>query len=254
MAGQCSRKCPGNSPTVMPSIPGLPLLDFTRFRACKQFSRSQTSSISCSSIAGLSVLRFAVNDSVPPLADFGASLLFSSLRPAEAGCSAACRSSSRAAYWPLPSVWAFAACAATMPAADFCCTIRRDCSILSPDSGTCSRPPEVSSTAFNAQPPDLQPAPLMDMDFAITSPLVRHRMPRIWFLFIGSHLCSTLLSDHVSQRRPCVSLSLHLQQVVKRTFTSKLSNMLGTLVLRRRASRRLFTCTNKPNIRTAMLG
>src|SRR5208337_468839 len=138
------------------------------------------------------------------------------------------RSSSRAAYLPIPSVWAFAACAATMPAADFCHTLRMDCSTLSPDSGTCSRPPEVNSTAFNAQPPDLQPAPLMDMDFATLSSLVRHRMPRIWFLFIGSHLCSTLLSDHASQRRPCASLSLLLHQDVKRTFTSKLSNMLGT--------------------------
>ena len=68
----------------------------------------------------------------------------------------------------------------------------------------------------------------MDMDFAITSPLVRHRMPHIWFLFIGSRLCSALLSDHASQRRPCASLSLLLHQDGKRTFTSKLSNMLGT--------------------------
>src|SRR5208282_1612174 len=51
----------------------------------------------------------------------------------------------------------------------------------------------------------------------------------IRFLFIGSRLCSTLLSDPASRRRPCASLSLHLHQVVKRTFTSKLSNMLGTL-------------------------
>src|SRR5439155_3887941 len=50
----------------------------------------------------------------------------------------------------------------------------------------------------------------------------------IRFLFIGSRLCSTLLSDLASRRRPCASLSLHLHQVVKRTFTSKLSNMLGT--------------------------
>src|SRR6185437_10192464 len=50
----------------------------------------------------------------------------------------------------------------------------------------------------------------------------------IRFLFIGSRLCSTLLSDPASRRRPCASLSLHLHQVVKRTFTSKLSNMLGT--------------------------
>jgi len=124
-----------------------------------------------------------------------------------------------------------------MPAADFCRTIRVDCSSLSPDSGTCSRPPEVSSTAFNAQPPDLQPVLLMDMDFAINSPLVRRRMPRIWFLFIGSHLCSTLLSDHALQRRPCASLSLLLHQDVKRTSTSKLSNMLGTLQKGRDRSR-----------------
>jgi hypothetical protein len=143
------------------------------------------------------------------------------------GYAAACRSSSRAAYLPLPSVWAFAARAATMPAADFCRTLTVDRSTLSPDSGTCSRPPEVSLTAFRAQPPDLQPAPLMDMDFAINGPPVRHRMPRIWFLFIGSRLCSTLLSDHASQRRLCASLSLLLHQDGKRTSTSKASNMLG---------------------------
>src|ERR1017187_1421321 len=50
----------------------------------------------------------------------------------------------------------------------------------------------------------------------------------IRFLFIGSRLCSTLLSDPASRRRPCSLLSLHLHQVVKRTSTSKLSIMLGT--------------------------
>ena len=60
------------------------------------------------------------------------------------------------------------------------------------------------------------------------SPLARHRMPLIRFLFIGSHVCSALLSDPASRRRRCASLSLHLHQVVKRTFTPKLPNMLGT--------------------------
>jgi hypothetical protein len=36
------------SPTVMPSIPGLPLFALTRLYACQQFRRSQTSSINCS--------------------------------------------------------------------------------------------------------------------------------------------------------------------------------------------------------------
>jgi hypothetical protein len=46
-------------------------------------------------------------------------------------------------------------------------------------------------------------------------------------LYIGSRFCSTLPSDPASQRRPCASLSLRLYQVVKRTYTSKLSNMRG---------------------------
>jgi hypothetical protein len=103
-----------------------------------------------------------------------------------------------------------------------------DRSTLSPDSGTNGRSPEVSSTAFGTQPPDLQPAPLMDMGFIVICRLARHRMPRIWFLYIGSRVCSTLLSDPPSPERPCASLSLHLHQVVKGTFTPELSNMLGT--------------------------
>src|SRR5439155_21412394 len=87
---------------------------------------------------------------------------------------------------------------------------------------------EVSSTAFRTQPPNLQPVPLMDMGFAVIGPFARHRMPQIRFLYIGSYVCSTLLSDPPSPERPCASLSLRLHQAVKGTFTPKLSNMLGT--------------------------
>ena len=110
-----------------------------------------------------------------------------------------------------------------MPSADFCCAITPDHSGVSRISATRSRSPEVSSTAFRTQPPDLQPVPLMDMRFAVACQLARHRMPRIGFLFIGSCLCSTLLSDPVSRRRPGASLTLHLHQVVKGTFTPELS-------------------------------
>ncbi len=115
-----------------------------------------------------------------------------------------------------------------MPAADFCRTIRMNCSILSPDSGTCGRPPAIRLTAFDAQPPDLQPAPLMDMDFAVTCQLVPRRMPHVRFLSIGSRLCSTLPSGPASRRRPCASLSLLLHQDLKGTSTPQLSFMLGT--------------------------
>src|SRR5207253_1187077 len=115
-----------------------------------------------------------------------------------------------------------------MPSADFCRPVRTDRSILSLDFETNGRSPEVSSTAFRAQPPNLQPTPLMDMGFVVICQLARRRMPLIRFLYIGSHVCSTLLSDPPSPERPCASLSLHLHQVVKRTFTFELSNMLGT--------------------------
>jgi hypothetical protein len=124
-----------------------------------------------------------------------------------------------------------------MPAADFCRTVRVNPSTLSPDSGTCGRPPAIRLTAFDAQPPDLQPAPLMDMDFAVIGQLVRRRMPYIRFLSIGSRLCSTLPSDPASRRRPCASLSLLLHQDVKRTCTSKLSIMRGVPKKRRAHAR-----------------
>jgi hypothetical protein len=49
----------------------------------------------------------------------------------------------------------------------------------------------------------------------------------IRFWFIGSRLCVALLQTRLATT-PCASLSLHLHQVVKRTFTFKLPTMLGT--------------------------
>src|SRR5438445_157580 len=88
--------------------------------------------------------------------------------------------------------------------------------------------PNACLQLSRTQPPNLQPAPLMDMGFAVICLLARRRMPLIRFLYIGSCVCSTLLSDPLSPKCPCASLSLHLHQVVKGTFTPKLSNMLGT--------------------------
>ena len=110
------------------------------------------------------------------------------------------------ALLPTITVRAFIRCRTTMPSADFYCEIKAPCDAFSHDSVTRSRSPEVSSTAFRAQPPDLQPVPLMDMGFAIVRSLARHRMPPIRFLYIGSRLCSTLLSDPPSPERPCALL------------------------------------------------
>ena len=61
----------------------------------------------------------------------------------------------------------------TMPSADFC--IRGQDALRRPQFriGTRRRPPGVSSVAFRALLPDLRFASLMDMDFAISRPLVR---------------------------------------------------------------------------------
>src|SRR5215218_8260713 len=98
-----------------------------------------------------------------------------------------------------------------MPSADFCYAFN----CLTAISVMISRHATdlLSSTAFGAQPPNLQPASLMDMGFVVSCQLARRRMPLIRFLFIGSHLCSTLPSDPASRRRPCASLTLHLHQV-----------------------------------------
>ena len=110
------------------------------------------------------------------------------------------------------TVWAFLTPVSTTPAADFCRTVRVNRSTLSPEFETCNRSPEVSSIAFHAQPPDLPPVSLMDKDFAIIGPLARNRRPPIRFLFIGSGVCYTLLSDLASRPGPCVSLTLLLHQ------------------------------------------
>lgn len=71
--------------TVIPSTPRLPLFALTRANACLQFSRSQTSSIHCSSRAGLSVPRFAVSVSVPCADTLRASPLLSSVKANSSG-------------------------------------------------------------------------------------------------------------------------------------------------------------------------
>ena len=91
----------------------------------------------------------------------------------------------------------------TTPSADFCVAVRSPFGSLSSEfRDTPQISPKVSSTAFAAHLPDLQPWPLMDTDFAISCPLVRPRMPRIRFLYVRPRLCSTLPSDATSRWTP----------------------------------------------------
>src|ERR1700680_778402 len=113
-------------------------------------------------------------------------------------------------------------------------TLRSGClSTASVYATTQSRSPGVSSAAFRAQSPNLRFAPLMDMDFAVSCPLVRH-----WRLISG--FCPSRRKRRANVRvRPrlatialALSLALHLHQVGRRTFTSKLLSMPSTLLTR----------------------
>src|SRR5262249_17221315 len=93
---------------------------------------------------------------------------------------------------------------------------------------TPGRSPGVSSTAFRAQSPNLRFAPLMDMDFAVSCPLVRR-----WRLVSG--FCPStrtfvpcFLQTPPRGGSPCIITRPYLHQVGQRTFTSKLLSMPST--------------------------
>jgi hypothetical protein len=131
----------------------------------------------------------------------------------------------------LPTAWP------TMPSADSCVAVRSPRGSLSSEFGTRHRPPQVSSIAFPAPLPDLQPWPLMDMDFATSCPLVR---PVAASYPVAVR--QVAISLHVSFRRslavpPSRSLVLHLHQVAQGTFTPRLLDMPSTQTASRRFRR-----------------
>ena len=98
----------------------------------------------------------------------------------------------------------------TMPSADFCPAVRspRDTSVP-----THSRSPEVSSAAFRAQSPDLRFACLMDMDFAVSCPLVPRSRLISGFCSSTRAFAPRFLQTPPRGGSPCASLILHLHQV-----------------------------------------
>src|SRR6516225_249529 len=248
MAGQCSFRNAGNCWTVIPSTPALPLLALTRFNARLQFSRSQTSSINCSVMAGLSIPRFPADDSVPSGRHFGASPLSSSRKANSSWFFCRLSPMSRAVYSPLPlpslrrTVWAFIRCRTTTPAADFCCPVRMDRSTLSPDSGTNGRSPEVSSTAFRTQPPEFTTSaldgyalrcqlPARPAPYA-SNPVLVHRLVRLLHASFGPSVAGNALAlryDFTSIRLSrglsppsCRACSAHNKKERRPTWTAAL--------------------------------
>lgn len=188
-------------------------------------------------MAGLSLPHPAPRDSVPSPAALGASLLLSAAKASSSWffcrlsrwtLRTTCRShyslfGNRLGLLPVGRD--------TMPAADFCGPVRRNLSLLSHDAVTSHRPPEVSSTAFDAQPPDLPPVRLMDMSFAVICPLAPHCRPRYPVLV---HRLASLLHASFRPRLATTPLrfaitsppsgceeDFHLQAVVHARHTKK---------------------------------
>ncbi len=104
-------------------------------------------------------------------------------------------------------------------------------------TATPGRSPGVSSVTFCAQSPNLRFAPLMDMDFAVSCPIVRR-----WRLVSG--FCPStrtfvpcFLQTPPRGSSPCIITSPFLHQDGQRTFTSKLLSMPSTQRCRWRGGR-----------------
>src|ERR1700716_507758 len=161
----------------MPSIPGAPLLRFTCASAFLRLSRSTITSINGPSAAWLSTLVFAVQASVPSMPPLRASPIATACKVISSSVFCRIARPRSPFYLPFHRSGLRLVAPPTMPSADFCAAVRSSCGDLSPDSGTQHRSPEVRSTAFAARPPDLPPRPLMAVDFAISSSLVRPGRP-----------------------------------------------------------------------------
>ena len=125
---------------------------------------------------------------------------------------------------------------ATMPSADFWIAVRVSLDPLSPVARTRSRSPEVSTTTFSTQPPDLRRAHLIDMDFAVIGQLVRRLTPLSGSCSSARAFARRFLRTRPLDRRPCAPLpftsirlveDFHLRAVVHARRTYSLSPLRG---------------------------
>jgi hypothetical protein len=114
-----------------------------------------------------------------------------------------------------------AICWRRAPFADSCPLVGSDLSLLSLESKTSGRSPEVSSTAFNAQPLDLHSVPLTDVGFAVIYQLARtppashqvlvHRLASLLHATLRPHLAARPLRFAITSPPSGCEEDLHLQ-------------------------------------------
>src|SRR6266851_7445036 len=161
----------------MPSIPAAPLLRFTCANALFRLSRSTIASIDGPWAAWLSTWVSAVRVSVPSMPALRASPVAPACQVISSSVFCRIARPSSPFYLPFHRSGLQQVAPPTTPSADFCAAVRPPHDDLSPDLGTQRRPPEVTSTAFTARPPNLPPRTLIVVDFAIGCSLVRPGRP-----------------------------------------------------------------------------
>ena len=92
----------------------------------------------------------------------------------------------------------------------------------------------LAAFAFRAQSPALRFASLMDIEIAVSGPLVRRSRLVPGFCPSTRAFARCFLQTPPRGDSPCTLLALHLHQVEWRTFTSKLLSMHSTPLNRSR--------------------
>jgi hypothetical protein len=127
------------------------------------------------------------------------------------------------ALLPTITVRAFIRRRITMPSADFCCEIKASCDAFSREFATHSRSPEVSSTAFRTQPPDLQPVlfdgyglrchmPTRPAPYA-SDPVLVHRLVRLLHASFRPSVTGTPLRFAITSPPSGCEKDFHLRAV-----------------------------------------
>src|SRR5450759_2852862 len=123
-----------------------------------------------------------------------------------------------------------------MPYADFCSAVRLPLSRLSRRSDT----EQISWGKLSHFPCTIAESTLrtlMDMDFAVSRPLVRHSLLLVGFCPSTRTFALCFLQTPPRSGSPCIIASPYLHQVGQRTFTSKLLSMPSTQRSRSRGGR-----------------
>src|SRR6516165_6058857 len=122
----------------------------------------------------------------------------------------------------------------TLPFADFCDMVKVNRFTFSHESVTCRRSPEVSLTAFDAQPPDLQPVPFDGYGLRsplparpapyASDPVLVHRLASLLCASFGPRLATSVISPlrfAITSRPSRCEEDFHLQTVKHARHTQK---------------------------------